>query len=243
MNPASAILLDIEGTTTPLAFVTEVLFPYAREHVREYLSSNLTAPRVREEVAQLVRQLEQERPKGLLTPEGEIALEADNVDSVVQYIFWLMDRDSKFTPLKSIQGRIWREGYARGELKSIVYEDVAPAFAGWNRAGVTVAIYSSGSVEAQKLLFSHTNAGDLTRFINDYFDTNAGSKLRAESYAGIAKDLKLDPGDVLFISDITAEVDAAGEAGLQTLLCVRTGNRPQEPGNHRVITSFEELQR
>ncbi|MGH9763106.1 MAG: acireductone synthase [Blastocatellia bacterium] len=242
MHPASAILLDIEGTTTPLAFVTEVLFPYAREHVREYLSSNLTAPGVREEVAQLVRLLEQERPKGLLTPEGEIEPEADHVDSIVQYIFWLMDRDSKSTPLKSIQGRIWREGYARGELKSIVYEDVAPAFAGWNRTGKTVAIYSSGSVEAQKLLFSHTNAGDLTRFINAYFDTNVGSKLRAGSYAGIAKNLKLDPGDVLFISDITAELDAAGESGLQTLLCVRKGNRPQEPGNHRVTTSFEELE-
>src|SRR6185436_9145426 len=166
-----AILLDIEGTTTPIAFVHEVLFSYARDHAKEFLASNADAEdiaRLREEHAADVNNGEQ--------PPEELAA----------YVEWLIVRDRKSTGLKSLQGKIWRQGYLDGTLKSQVYEDVAPAFARWRARGLSINIFSSGSVLAQQLLFAHTDAGDLTKFIDDYFDTNVGKKGDAESYRKIA---------------------------------------------------------
>ncbi|HYL97826.1 MAG TPA: acireductone synthase [Blastocatellia bacterium] len=241
MGSASAILLDIEGTTTPVAFVTDVLFPYASRHVLEYLKSSWSSPETRHDVEQLLLEHDRDVQAGLQPPELATGGGPEYLESLAHYLSWLIDRDSKTTPLKSIQGRIWREGYASGELKSIVHEDVAPAFERWNKLGRTVAIYSSGSVEAQLLLFSHTNAGDLTRFIHSYFDTNTGPKRETGSYRRIAVALGRDPGEIIFVSDITAELNAARESGMRTLLCVREGNRPQEPNGHRLVTSFENL--
>jgi enolase-phosphatase E1 len=151
-----------------------------------------------------------------------------------------MDEDRKVTALKALQGRIWEEGFLGGQLEGVVYEDVPRAFARWHRAGRTIAIFSSGSVLAQKLLFGHSNAGDLTPFLAAYFDTTTGPKGEAPSYARIAAALRHEPRFVLFVSDVAAELDAARAAGLETALCLRQGAGPVAPA-HRTIRSFDEL--
>ena len=229
-----AILLDIEGTTTPIAFVHEVLFSYARTHVRDFLTSNADSAEVRADVA-------------VLREEHAADVENNNQppaidEGIAVYVEWLIERDRKSTGLKSLQGKIWRRGYADGSLKSQVYDDVAPAFERWRAKGLSVNIFSSGSVLAQQLLFAHTNAGDLTKFIENYFDTNVGKKGEAESYRRIAEALRLRAGDVLFISDVVAELDAASEAGMQALLSIRPGNPPQNnTDRYRAIHSFDEI--
>ena len=142
-----------------------------------------------------------------------------------------------------MQGKIWRQGYLDGSLKSQVYADVAPAFARWRTRGLSISIFSSGSVLAQQLLFAHTDAGDLTKFIDQYFDTNVGKKADAASYLRIAEALSLPAEEVLFISDVVAELDAANEAGMETLLSIRPGNPPQEGAEkYRAIHSFDNVE-
>ncbi len=152
-----------------------------------------------------------------------------------------MDQDRKCTGLKSLQGKIWEEGYRSGELRGEVYPDVLPALERWRGQGVDIAIFSSGSVQAQRSLFRNSVAGDLTRFIKAYFDTTTGPKREPESYARISAALERAPSDVLFVSDIGAELDAARMAGMRTALCVREPG--QVPGVHPVIHSFEEIRR
>ena len=222
-----AILLDIEGTTTPIAFVHEVLFSYAREHTKEFLTNIADAEdiaRLREEHAADVSNGEH--------PPTELA----------SYVEWLIARDRKSTGLKSLQGKIWRQGYLDGTLKSQLYADVAPAFARWRAEGLSINIFSSGSILAQQLLFAHTDAGDLTKFIDQYFDTNVGKKGEATSYRKIADALNLKPSEVMFISDVITELEAAHEAGMQVLLSIRPGNPPQKGAErYQTIHSFEEI--
>jgi enolase-phosphatase E1 len=211
-----AILLDIEGTTTPIAFVHEVLFSYARDHVKEYLANKPDA----EDVTRLREEHAADTSKGEHPPSQMAA-----------YVEWLIARDRKSTGLKSLQGKIWRQGYLDGSLKSQVYVDVAPAFARWRARGLSINIFSSGSVLAQQLLF-----------IDQYFDTNVGKKAEAASYHHIAEALSLRTKEVLFISDVVAELDAANEAGMEPLLSIRPGNPPQEGAeNYRAIHSFDLL--
>jgi enolase-phosphatase E1 len=153
-----------------------------------------------------------------------------------------MDRDRKSTALKSLQGKIWEEGYRAGRLRGEVYPDVAPALERWRRQGIDVAIFSSGSIQAQRSLFRSTAAGDLTRFIRDYFDTTTGPKTAPDSYRRIAAGLGRSPSDVLFVSDIAAELDAASTAGMQTALCVRQPGSAPPGGAHRVIQTLSQLQ-
>src|ERR1044071_10071988 len=181
-----AILLDIEGTTTPIAFVHEVLFSYARTHVKDFLSANSNSAEVSADVALLREEHAADVSNGHQPP-----------DSIAAYVEWLIERDRKSTGLKSLQGKIWRQGYVDGSLKSQVYADVAPALERWRARGLSINIFSSGSVLAQKLLFAHTEAGDLTRFIDDYFDTNVGKKGEAESYRRIAEKMELPAGEIL----------------------------------------------
>jgi enolase-phosphatase E1 len=215
MDQVRGILLDIEGTTTPIAFVHEVLFSYARAHARGFLTQD--SDEVRADIALLREEHAADKRNNLQPPE-----------SIPDYIDWLIDRDRKSTALKSLQGKIWRQGYLDGSLKSQVFADVAPAFERWRRAGLKIGIFSSGSVLAQQLLFAHTDAGDLTGFIDDYFDTNVGKKGDAESYRKIAAAMDLEPSEILFISDVVAELEAAQESGMKTLLSIRPGNAPQE---------------
>lgn len=244
LNEASTplILLDIEGTTTPIDFVYKTLFPFARARVKDYLSHDWDAPEVQADLAQLRAEQAADITQGLNPPalEGESSIEL--IESAVAYIHWLMDRDRKSTPLKAIQGRIWREGYQAGELLSQIFDDVPPAFARWRRQNKLICIYSSGSALAQKLLFAHTTAGDLTDYICRYFDTTIGYKIEADSYRRIAEELRLAPTEAVFISDVIAELDAARAAGMKTILALRPGNRPVEPPlAHPAVTSFASL--
>ncbi|HZM89427.1 MAG TPA: acireductone synthase [Blastocatellia bacterium] len=233
----TALILDIEGTTTPIDFVYNVLFPYARNHVEDFLASH----RSDEDIAGLVDENANDVQRGLDPPALE-GYPRVSVDAVAAYVRWLMDQDRKSTALKSLQGKIWEEGYRKGALQSTLFADVPPAFNRWREQGKMICIYSSGSVLAQKLLFANTEAGDLTPFISEYFDTNIGGKKDSASYARITASLGSEPHSLLFVSDITEELDAAAAAGLQTTLCVRPGNHPQpQLVSHRVIHSFDEV--
>jgi enolase-phosphatase E1 len=165
--------------------------------------------------------------------------DADPRGSAVRYAAWLMDRDRKSTALKSLQGRIWEGGFRSGALRAHVYPDVRPALQRWRGQGCRVAIFSSGSVLAQRLLFGHTREGDLTALLDAYFDTTTGPKREAESYARIAQALGVEPAAVLFVSDVAAELDAAREAGMRTALCAREA--PPGAAAHDVLTSFDAL--
>ncbi len=161
--------------------------------------------------------------------------------SVVEYLEWLTDRDRKSAPLKSLQGRIWEEGYKRGELRGQVFDDVPRALQRWQKQKKNICIFSSGSVLAQELLFAHTTAGDLTQHISHYFDTSTGGKTDTQTYQAIAIVLQRSPREIAFLSDVTTELDAAKSAGMQTLLCRRPGNRPQPSSTHLVICTFDEV--
>jgi enolase-phosphatase E1 len=194
---------------------------------------------VRADLALLRREHAAEHPRPHDLPPWD---PADELRSAAAYVYWLMDRDHKSTGLKSLQGKIWEAGYRAGELKGKgeVYADVRPAIARWRAAGKRIAIFSSGSVQAQRNLFANTTAGDLSAFLSGYFDTTTGPKRDAASYRRIAGELRCRPADVLFVSDVSAELDAARGAGMQTALCVR-GAPPAIDNGHAVIHTFEEL--
>jgi len=244
VTPASirAILLDIEGTTTPIAFVKDVLFPFARRNAAAFLAAHRHDPEVQADLALLAKERAAEKEPGDFAPPPPAAS-----SDPLPYLFWLMDRDRKSTALKALQGRIWRDGYESGALVSEVYADVVPALTRFRDAGIEVAIYSSGSVLAQRLLFAHTNtsAGDLRPLISAWFDTTTGGKKEAASYARIASELGLEPQRVLFVSDVAEELDAAKQAGMEVALCVRPrmteGEAEPMPSGHRIVRSLEEI--
>ncbi len=233
----SAVVLDIEGTTTPVEFVHAVLFPYARARVRSFLADQAGEEAVEADLKRLRQEHAAEVAPG--PPPWPDQPPAARLDGAVAYMHWLIDRDRKSTGLKALQGRIWEAGYLSGELKGQVYEDVPSALARLAAGGKRLAIFSSGSVLAQHLLFRHSTAGDLSGFIHAYFDTTTGPKQEAASYSRIAGALGRPAADVLFVTDTGAEADAARGAGLRTALCVRRG-RP-EPGPHPIIRSLSEL--
>ena len=231
------IVLDIEGTTTPIAFVHDVLFSYARTHVKDYLAKHAEADDVRKDIELLREEHAADLRNGNQPPPLTNAPE-----SIVNYVRWLIDLDRKSIGLKSLQGKIWHEGYSDNTLRSQVFPDVPPAFARWRTAGLTISIFSSGSVLAQQLLFAHTEAGDLTSFISNYFDTSVGRKGEPESYRRISETIGLPPNELLFISDVVSELSAAREAGMKTVLSIRPGNQPQEDAaQYPTIESFDEL--
>ncbi|HWC72960.1 MAG TPA: acireductone synthase [Gemmatimonadales bacterium] len=240
LTTTRAILLDIEGTTTPLEFVQQVLFPYARARVREYVERHAANPGVIADIAALRAEHAAEPPTAAGLPAWD---PDDEVRSTEAYVYWLMDRDRKSTGLKSLQGRIWEAGFHAGELKgrAEVYPDVRPAFVRWRRHGILIAIFSSGSIQAQRNLFANTTAGDLSPFLYDYFDTKTGPKRDPNSYRLISTSLHQAPGDVLFVSDVTAELDAARDAGMRTALCVRDASARINGNGHVRIRSFDEL--
>ncbi len=228
------VLLDVEGTVTPIAFVHDILFPYARERISGWMRVYAHDAEVKEAVLALRR--EHERESGPDRPP----LWSDEDPGA--YACWLMDHDRKSTPLKALQGRIWQEAYEIGLLLSPVFEDVPAALVRWTKDGREVSIFSSGSVLAQRLLFAHTTAGDLTTFISGYFDTSTGPKREKASYERIAGARGRTPAEVLFVSDVAAELDAARAAGMQTALSVRPGAPEPDRGTvHPIVRKFDEL--
>jgi enolase-phosphatase E1 len=225
-----ALLLDIEGTTTPMEFVYQVLFPFARTHAAAYLQREGESAACRAAIDRLRAEQGEDQARGEQPP----ALTLD-------YVRWLMDRDRKSPGLKALQGLIWQNGFNSGELRGQVYPDVAPALRRWHRLGVDVYIYSSGSVLAQQLLFGSAGGSDLTTFLKGYFDTAAGPKSLPASYRTIVERIGIPPQQVLFVSDVIEELDAARASGLRTALCVRGAVAPSGPAAHPVIRSFEDI--
>lgn len=235
-----ALLLDIEGTTTPVDFVYKTLFPFAASHVEEFLRAHRSDTEIDGLLSELRTENGMDRARMDAAPAWNETTETERIGSASAYVKWLIEKDRKLTPLKTLQGKIWEEGFRTGELKGEVYEDVAPAFSRWKRWGKRIAIFSSGSVLAQKLLFAHSTAGDLSIFLSGYFDTTTGPKREAESYRKISRELQLKPDEILFISDVVEELDAAKLAGMVTALAVR-GDAQIPDGGHPAITKFSEI--
>lgn len=235
------VLLDIEGTTTPIAFVHERLFGYVRSHLDSFLAANWSRADVQEAVQALAAEHLRDRDMtGVPGWRGDS--EEHGRHSVSAYARWLMEFDRKSPGLKSLQGLIWQAAYESGELRGEVFSDVAPAMAAWRQRGLRIAIYSSGSALAQRLLFASTPAGDLTRLIEAYFDTAVGGKKKADSYRAIAASLQCPPNEILFLSDVSAELTAAQAAGCAVMLSVRPGN-PDQPDANRFpqVSSFDRI--
>jgi enolase-phosphatase E1 len=240
-NQITTILLDIEGTTTPIDFVYKTLFPYARAHLGEFILSDLSTGQLSGDLMGLIQEHAADLTAGQRPPPIPRDPQ-DHPQSLVHYLQWLMDQDRKSTPLKSIQGKIWEAGYNTGELKSEVFPDVPPAFERWALQGREISIYSSGSVLAQKLLFANTHAGDLTSFISAYFDTNIGPKRVVTSYRRIAAELRRQPAEILFLSDTAAELAAAKQAGFAAVLCSRPDNQPPPAAQeYCVVDTFDDI--
>lgn len=245
------ILLDIEGTTTPVDFVYQTLFLYASRKMESFLWKHFKEPEITSLIQDLYTQHQIDESQGLEPPAWIDKPNDDNHDdesqllhSVVAYSLWLISKDSKNTALKSLQGKIWQEGYTIGDLHGMVYPDVPPAFKRWRqRYKRQICIYSSGSVLAQQLLFRTITSGDLTQYITAFFDTGIGAKTHIESYTKIAERLACNPCDFLFISDSIKEVKAAHEAGMQAILCNRDlYSAPQLSETKTVIIhSFDEI--
>jgi enolase-phosphatase E1 len=216
-HPISVILTDIEGTTTAISFVADELFPYFRNHIQELISLK-------------------DRPEVAMAFEQTITLakELDNQvlvsdDEILEKLHQWSIEDRKITPLKALQGILWEKGYHEGVLKGHVYDDVAANLHQWQAAGKRLAVFSSGSVTAQKLIFGFSTAGDLTSCFSAYFDTNTGGKREKETYTTIAMELQVAPEELLFLSDIKEELLAAEAAGCQTIQLVRPGTKSDWP--------------
>lgn len=221
----TAIVTDIEGTTSSLSFVKDVLFPYARKRLSAFVAAHGHEPAVRT----LLDDANREAGDGL-----------DDAGVVAQLGRWI-DEDRKVTPLKALQGLIWEAGYRNGDFQGHVYADAAARLRAWHDCGVRLYVYSSGSVYAQKLLFGHSEAGDLTPLFSGYYDTRIGGKREAASYRAIVADIGLPAGEILFLSDIAAELDAARAAGLQTIQLVRDGPLDRN-APHRQVRDFDAIE-
>ncbi|MBA4048422.1 MAG: acireductone synthase [Sphingomonas sp.] len=206
-----AIVTDIEGTTSSIAFVADVLFPYARARLGDYCAAHA------EQVAPILAEVATIEP-------------GDPIATMTRWI----DEDRKITPLKTLQGLIWDAGFREGAFRGHIYPDAAAALRQWHAAGLSLYVFSSGSVAAQKLIFGFSEAGDLTPLFSGYFDTTTGPKREAVAYARIAEAIGLPPGEILFLSDVAAETDAAKAAGMQALLIDRSGGAGD-------IASFEDI--
>ncbi len=233
------ILLDIEGTTTPVDFVYKTLFPYASRKLESFLQEHAQDPEIQSLIQDLHAQHDADLRRGLEPPRWLDDSKEARLHSSTTYAQWLITRDSKCAPLKALQGKIWQKGYTGGELRGEVFPDVPVAFERWRRQGKTICIYSSGSVLAQQLLFRTTDAGDLTSYIDAFFDTRVGAKTDGASYKKIAASSSRAPDEFLFISDAAKEIEAARSIGTQVLLCDRDPEAAFSADLDGVIHNFD----
>lgn len=234
----SGILLDIEGTTSSISFVHDVMFPYVLDHLENFLQATKGDEKVHAACEQVASDAGHE---SLATWQAETG--SDQESLVIAEVQRLMSEDAKATGLKALQGLIWKGGFDAGELQAHSFDDVIPAIKTWRRQGIDVRIYSSGSIAAQKLFFGNLEqVGDCLHLLSGHYDTTFGGKKETESYTRIAKDWGLEVGRILFISDIAEEIAAASQAGLQTLTSVRPGNHPlPEDYSFPTIESFDRV--
>ncbi|GAB3672749.1 acireductone synthase [Salinisphaera aquimarina] len=225
-----AIITDIEGTTSDIAFVHDVLFPYAQEYLPDFVRARADQP----EVAALLDDVRAEADK----PTADL-------DAVINILGDWMNADRKATPLKALQGMVWQQGYEDNDFTGHVYDDAVAALQAWADDRRALYVYSSGSVAAQRLLFTYSDHGDLTSLFSGYFDTRIGPKKKRSSYKAIAAELGEDPSSLLFLSDVGDELDAAADAGMQTCWVARdekTQENARMSEAHRVVQSFDEIE-
>lgn len=225
MKMIKAIVTDIEGTTSSLSFVKDVLFPYARAKLPEFVRQNQNEPNIKQLITDTCHE-----------SKIEFGIEA----AIAQLIEWI-DLDKKITPLKALQGFIWKAGYDLGDFKGHLYPDAIANLKNWHSQGITLYVYSSGSVLAQKLLFGHTDDGDLTPLFTGFFDTNIGGKKEPESYRKIAEEIGLPANKILFLSDIKEELDAAKLVGFYTIWLTRE-HEPEVQAQHPQVGSFDAIE-
>lgn len=221
-----AILTDIEGTTSSLSFVKEVLFPYSRQHLAEFVRQHATEPAVASALSDAAKMMQ-------LTAYDQTMV-------VAQLLRWI-DEDVKAGPLKILQGMIWQEGYRTSAFKGHIYPDALHHLRAWKAQGILLYVFSSGSVQAQKLLFGHTEYGDITALFSGYFDTQVGSKKSPAAYTSIADAMDIAPSNILFLSDIKEELDAASQAGMYTTWLVRE-QTIQTNSDHPLAADFDSIQ-
>jgi enolase-phosphatase E1 len=219
--------MDIEGTTTSISFVHDVLFPYSKERIEAFIKAQINEESIQDILNQTKKTVLEEDQKMISDQEA-----------ILQLIDWIKI-DRKHPALKKIQGMIWTVGYHSGELKGHLYSDVPDALEKWKNEGISLGIYSSGSVEAQKVLFGYSLYGDLTHYFSHNFDTHIGQKREVDSYKKISTELKIDPFKILFLSDISEELDAAKLAGFQTIQVVRFGEVPYK--GHKQVRTFQDI--
>lgn len=222
--PITHIITDIEGTTTDIAFVHNVLFPYASQHLHSFVIANANSSEVRAHLADVSK--ETGRP-------------LSDSEAVAQLLRWIKE-DKKIGPLKALQGLIWEQGYRNGELKGHVYDDAAYWLKQWQQQDIALQVYSSGSVKAQQLIYGHSNHGDLRPLFSGYFDTRIGQKREQQSYSVICDALGGDANSMLFLSDVTEELDAAKTAGLQTAWITRN-DQDTSQAKHPHFKDFNQL--
>ena len=236
---ARGILLDIEGTTSSISFVYDVMFPYVRQNVESFLDSSWDDVPVQECLPLLAIDLEKESVEQWL---GDLSVEQQK-SAVAGGVIGLMDADVKATGLKQLQGLIWKDGFTSSQMVAHLYDEVADCIKAWKQSGIDVRIYSSGSVQAQHLFFGHTVAGDLLDQFSGHYDTTTGPKRELASYETIADQFDCPANEILFISDVVEELQAAKAAGLQTALSIRPGNKPVPPEHgFATINGFDEIQ-
>lgn len=242
---ARCALLDIEGTVADVRFVYDVMFPFVRNNLRGFLQTNWNSPAIQSSLSLLAidagfgpDQIPWKDHHG----QADRQATQEQLTGVVQTVCKLMDKDSKTTGLKSLQGLVWESGFRSGKLQAEVFSDVVPALERWKKAGVDLRIYSSGSILAQKLFFAHTTSGDLTGLFSGHYDTTIGSKKEPDSYSKIAEALGLSPTQIIFFTDVIGEIEAASKAHMQVIACIRPNNTPLPKDFHGPsIESFDEI--
>jgi enolase-phosphatase E1 len=232
------LLLDIEGTISSIRFVYDEMFPFARREIPQYVMAHFND----DSFAATIEAIADDVGYKSSSQWWEVGGAEDRVQAVIDAAINMMDQDKKATGLKQLQGQVWQSGFESGELRSHVYDDVLPALNAWQAKGLDIRIYSSGSVQAQRLFFRYTQIGDLLGFFSGHYDTTSGPKKEAASYSTIAEDIGMPPDVILFASDLVDELNAARQAGLQTVLCVRPGNpKVVDANGHTIVHSFDQI--
>jgi enolase-phosphatase E1 len=234
----SVCLFDIEGTTTPISFVHDVLFPYSKEKISDYILNGKLDPKI---VGEIISENRADIKAGLFSA---MILGSDhivNLHVLASYLQYLIRVDRKSKPLKEIQGHIWKVGYEKGELQSVLFADVPDFLVRLEERKIRIAIYSSGSVEAQKCIFKHSNFGDISKYISFYFDTNVGGKREQNSYSEIARQIGITPEQILFFTDTKEEADACSSVGISAIILNRPGNNEQPSHSYKILKDFNNI--
>ena len=236
------LLLDIEGTTCPVSFVSDVLFPFAKKELSRYITQCWNKSPNNKTIQAARKEWKDDQSAESIKIKQQVKQgQTGEVDGLIEYLKHLISIDRKSTALKDLQGKIWENGYSNGELKSQLFPETAECLRQWNEQGLTLSVYSSGSVQAQKLLYRHSSNGDLEDLFSHWFDTHTGPKKSTESYTTIAEKLHSSPNKIWFVSDNGAECDSARLAGMHTLFSLRDGNPDRDPRDHTVVQSLREV--